>query len=102
MCSKYAISERSVDMFNRRKKEVYLPGWLWFFLLLPVVLIFTLLYRQKRLPRFLQQLEMLPRPFNPTPRYTEPDSIPLEIRTEETFVQTVESGTDAEDVVMAR
>jgi len=85
-------------MFSRHKQEVYLPGWLWFFLILPILLVVTLLYRQKRLPRLSQRLSSLPRPFNPTPRYTEPDSIPLEIRTGETVETEAETSTDTENI----
>jgi predicted flap endonuclease-1-like 5' DNA nuclease len=74
-------------MFLRTKKEVSLPGWLWFFLILPIALSILLLYRQKRLPQlrgnFRRRLTSLPRPSNHFKRYTEPDSIPLEIRTGE-------------------
>ncbi len=91
-------------MFSRRKTEVYLPGWLWFFLILPLGLIVLLLYRQKNLQqlseRLRERLAALPQPFNPASRYTEPDSIPLEIRTGEvanTEVETEpETGADTE------
>jgi predicted flap endonuclease-1-like 5' DNA nuclease len=93
-------------MFSRRKNETYLPGWLWFFLILPLALIGLLLYRWKRLPNLVQRLrplaQSLPRPFNPTPRYTEPDSIPLEVHHEEVTAIEFETGTDEEDVAMAK
>jgi predicted flap endonuclease-1-like 5' DNA nuclease len=90
-------------MFSHRKEEANLPGWLWFFLILPVGLFVLLLYRQKRLPQLRERLSSLPKAFNPAPRYTEPDSIPLEIRTGEvvyTEVDTAavaETGADASD-----
>ncbi len=93
-------------MYSRRKEEITLPGWLWFFLILPIVLIVALLYRQNRLAQIMQRLrplrESLPRPFNPAPRYTEPDSIPLEIRSEEVIVIEGESNMDDEDLAIAR
>ncbi len=93
-------------MFSRRDEEITLPGWLWFFLILPIVLILALLYRQKRLPQIMQRLrslrETLPGPLNPAPRYVEPDSIPLEIRTEEAIVIEEEGDTADEDVAIAR
>ncbi len=93
-------------MFSRRDEEITLPGWLWFFLILPIVLIVALLYRQRRLPRITQRLrslrETLPGPFNPALRYTEPDSIPLEIRTEEAIVIEEEGNTAGEDKGIAR
>ncbi len=69
-------------MVDRRKNEVYLPGWLWFFLILPLALLVALLYRHRRFPQLAQRLRALPLPFKPAPRYTEPDSIPLDIRPE--------------------
>lgn len=59
-------------MFQPRR-ENNLPGWLWFFLILPMVLIVALLYKKRRLPR-------IPR-LNPrgVQRYVEPDSIPLDM-----------------------
>lgn len=53
-----------------------LPGWLWFFVLLPIVLVFLLIRKRGRLP--------LPRPQPPAapPRYFEPDSIPLDMEGE--------------------
>ncbi len=93
-------------MFSRRDEEIVLPGWLWFFLILPIVLIVALLYRQKRLPQIMQRLrslrETLPAPLNPASRYTEPDSIPLEIRTGEAIVIEEEGDTAGEDVAIAR
>ncbi len=67
-------------MFARQKNETQLPGWLWFFLILPLGLGVALLYRRNRLQQFAQRLGSLPKPFQPAPRYVEPDSIPLEIR----------------------
>lgn len=99
-------------MFSRRKQEVYLPEWLWFFLLLPLGLFVLLLYRQKRLPQLRDQirsrLASLPQPFSRAPRYTEPDSIPLEIRPEAATYTGIEveaegeTGTDTEDVALAK
>jgi predicted flap endonuclease-1-like 5' DNA nuclease len=60
--------------YYKRKRETELPEWLWFFLLLPIVLIVLLIWK-RRIP--------LPRR---RPRYTEPDSIPLRMDTEETSV----------------
>jgi len=63
--------------FHKRSK-VTLPEWLWFFLLLPMVLIVALLYRRGRMPR-IAHLPRLPRiqPTGLSGRYVEPDSIPL-------------------------
>lgn len=69
-------------MYYRRKEQVYLPGWLWFFLILPLGLLVALLYRNKRLPQLARRLRDMPLPFPSSPRYTEPDSIPLDIRPE--------------------
>ncbi len=68
-------------MKYQREPETRLPGWLWFFLILPLGLIVLLLYRRRqelvaRLPPRVQQ--RLAQPMI-QPRYTEPDSIPLEI-----------------------
>jgi small subunit ribosomal protein S2 len=58
-------------------------------------LFVLLLYRQKRPPQLGAQLR------RPAPRYIEPDSIPLEIRTGK--VETdVETGTETEDVALAK
>ncbi len=93
-------------MFSRGDEEIVLPGWLWFFLILPIVLIVVLLYRQNRLPQIMQRLrslrETLPGPLNPAPRYIEPDSIPLEIRTGGAIVIEEEGDTIDEDVAIAR
>lgn len=54
----------------RKSKSSSLPDWLWFFIALPISLITVLLMRQKKLP--------LPGRASLRPaRYTEPDSIPL-------------------------
>jgi predicted flap endonuclease-1-like 5' DNA nuclease len=79
-------------MFSRRKQDVNLPGWLWFFLILPLGLLVALLYRQKRitqLPKLVRRLGALP--FTPARRYTEPDSIPLEIRPEVLYTGAAET-----------
>lgn len=63
-------------MTHRYRRDVQLPGWLWFFLFLPIGLIVGLIYKRQRLPalplrRVIQRAA--PR------RYTEPDSIPLDM-----------------------
>lgn len=63
-------------------KSSKLPAWLWFFLALPLGLFVMLLYRGKRLPRLGQLAGRLPT--NPRPRYSEPDSIPLNMVSEYT------------------
>ncbi len=68
-------------MFYRRKQEGSLPGWLWFFLILPLGLLVALLYRQKQVREFARRLGEMPKQVIPVRRrYVEPDSIPLEIR----------------------
>jgi predicted flap endonuclease-1-like 5' DNA nuclease len=67
-------------MFARQKNETELPGWLWFFLILPLGLAVALLYRRNRLQQLAGRLRSLPQALKPAPRYVEPDSIPLEIR----------------------
>jgi predicted flap endonuclease-1-like 5' DNA nuclease len=57
--------------YIRRKRETELPEWLWFFLFLPIGLIVLLLWRRRNAL------------MNIRPRYTEPDSIPLRMDTEE-------------------
>lgn len=69
-------------MVSRRKQEKQLPGRLWLFLILPLGLLVTLLYRQKQGQQFTRRLGTLPERFPPVRRYKEPDSIPLEIRPE--------------------
>lgn len=69
-------------MVSRRKQEGRLPGRLWLFLILPLGLLVTLLYRQKQVQQFARRLGALPERFTPLHRYREPDSIPLEIRPE--------------------
>ena len=51
-----------------RKEEERLPGWLWFFLILPLTLVVALLYRYRRDLNSSQPA-----------RYSEPDSIPLDM-----------------------
>ncbi len=81
-------------MFHRPKQEVNLPGWLWFFLILPLGLVVALLYRQKRIPQLVKRLGTLP--FTPARRYTEPDSIPLEIRPEQPTITGGETKNTSE------
>lgn len=58
-----------------------LPAWLWFFIALPLGMLVMLLYRGRRLPRTASLTDRLRAgvlPGNaPRPRYSEPDSIPL-------------------------
>jgi predicted flap endonuclease-1-like 5' DNA nuclease len=96
-----------------REQETRLPSWLWFFLILPMGLIVLLLYRRReqlvrRLPSRLQQ--RLEQPLV-QPRYTEPDSIPLEIHqrdvsySEAEYVEDepeAEGPVDDEDVAAAK
>jgi hypothetical protein len=89
-------------MVYRRKKEVYLPGWLWFFLILPLGLLVALLYRQKRLQPIARRLRSLPLPFPSSPRYSEPDSIPLDIRPEIPSPEGLETGAGDFAVVEGR
>ena len=67
-------------MFHRQSTN-NLPGWLWFFLILPITLILALLYKRQRLPAVLQQrlAEKLQRVTHKPPLYSEPDSIPLDM-----------------------
>jgi predicted flap endonuclease-1-like 5' DNA nuclease len=66
---------------SRHEQETHLPNWLWFFLILPIGLIALLLYRRREqiIPLFRRLAEQ--RNLN-KPRYSEPDSIPLEIHPE--------------------
>lgn len=65
---------------SHHKSSNSLPGWLWFFLVLPITLIVALLYKRQRLPAILQQqLAELERAARPPLRYLEPDSIPLDM-----------------------
>jgi predicted flap endonuclease-1-like 5' DNA nuclease len=87
-------------------RESHLPGWLWFFLALPMGLIVALLYKRNRLP-------LVRRSLPPARRYTEPDSIPLDMsdvhpaavgfqpEPAETPAEA-EVGVDAEDAAMAK
>lgn len=65
----------------RSRRSHNLPDWLWFFLILPIVLIVALLYRRRRLP--LPRLPKLPQVpglgERGVQRYVEPDSIPLDM-----------------------
>jgi predicted flap endonuclease-1-like 5' DNA nuclease len=82
------------NSMSRRDRSAHLPDWLWFFLILPLGLIVTLLWRRRSLPRPSVR-----------PRYIEPDSIPIDTRTgypspvEEIPLAEAEGsiGTDAED-----
>lgn len=73
-------------MSHHRNDEVHLPYWLWFFLLLPMVLIVALLYRRRQLPQIARLRRALPDlpglPGLRRERYQEPDSIPLNMATE--------------------
>lgn len=62
-----------------RQSSNKLPGWLWFFLVLPMVLVVALLYKRQRLPARLQQQIRHQLDRVAPPRYTEPDSIPLDM-----------------------
>lgn len=63
---------------TRRRDTKRLPGWLWFFLLLPMVLIVALLYKRQRLPAIMERARReLAARSGAKPRYVEPDSIPL-------------------------
>jgi predicted flap endonuclease-1-like 5' DNA nuclease len=67
-------------MFFLRRKT-HLPAWLWFFVAVPLGLLVTILYRKNRLPhlRQIERLKELSRLHPPTRRYTEPDSIPIDM-----------------------
>jgi predicted flap endonuclease-1-like 5' DNA nuclease len=69
-------------MVSHREQNVRLPGWLWFFLILPLGLLVALLYRPKKAQQFARHLGISPERFSPVRLYKEPDSIPLEIRPE--------------------
>ena len=91
----------------QRKRESYLPGWLWFFLALPLGLIVALLYRRRAaLPRLRQAVQSRLTPA----RYVEPDSIPLDMHpaavsyreSYEAVEAEARLGMDAEDVAMSK
>lgn len=69
---------------SQREKANQLPGWLWFFLILPIGLVVAILYRQRRQIPWVQQFadEVTARMPLPRARYIEPDSIPLDMDTE--------------------
>ena len=61
----------------RRDEDSSLPTWFWFFLAFPLSLIVVLLWQRRKLA--------LPRvsfPVVSRPRYSEPDSIPIDLRPE--------------------
>ena len=80
-----------------RHSETQLPDWLWFFLILPIVLIVAVLYRQRRLQPLLAQLREGKIPTKippPAPHYREPDSIPLPQDVKEVAVETAAKPDD--------
>jgi predicted flap endonuclease-1-like 5' DNA nuclease len=61
------------------RRETQFPNWLWFFLILPGVLVVALLWRRRVQKIFRFRFSEEPAP----ERYTEPDSIPLEVHAPE-------------------
>lgn len=79
-------------LYQRRTRDT-LPGWLWFFVLLPIGLVFLLVKRRGR------PLRLPPR--KPLPRYIEPDSIPLNMTGDEgvRFASRMATGATEELIV---
>lgn len=92
-----------------RQSETRLPGWLWFFLALPVGLVTVLLLRRRKAqlaPTSWEndwQQERYEEPV--ATRYTEPDSIPIDTRMTDEVQPTasadIEVPRDQDEIVLA-
>lgn len=84
------------------RRNTRLPAWLWFFVAIPLGLLVTILYQKKRLPqmRQIERLKELSRMRSPARRYTEPDSIPIDLHYAAAPMSEIPPGAPEAEVVL--